>query len=105
MGHYANLTFKVQMFLELVFGKMLHYPNVCIFSLFLYIFLFDFMVCVCVCVCVCVHVEVVGGMIIRLGISFLSDTLQTMLISVLIYNNDSRRCHSLFLLLLCETLL
>ena len=51
MGHYANLTFKVQMFLEVVFGKMLHYPNVCIFSLFLYIFLFDFMVYVCVCAC------------------------------------------------------
>ena len=101
MGHYADLTFKVQMFLEVVFGKILHYQNVCIFSLFLYIFLFDFMVCVCVCV----HVEVVGGMIIRLGISFLSDILQTMPISVLIYNNDSRRCHSLFLLLLCETLL
>lgn len=55
MGHYADLTFKVQMFLEVVFGKILHYQNVCIFSLFLYIFLFDFMVCVCVCV----HVEVV----------------------------------------------
>ena len=53
MGHYANLTFKVKMFLEVVFGKMLHYPNVCIFSLFLYIFLFDFTVYVCVCVCVC----------------------------------------------------
>lgn len=103
MGHYANLTFKVKMFLEVVFGKMLHYPNVCIFSLFLYIFLFDFMVYVCVCVCV--HVEVVGGMIIRLGIRFLSDTLQTMLITVLIYNNDSGRCHSLYLLLLFETLL
>ena len=101
MGHYADLTFKVQMFLEVVFGKILHYQNVCIFSLFLYIFLFDFMVCVCVCV----HVEVVGGMIIRLGISFLSDIRQTMPISVLIYNNDSRRCHSLFLLLLGETLL
>ena len=61
--------------------------------------------CVCLCVCVCVHVEVVGGMIIRLGISFLADILQTMPISVVIYNNDSRRCHSLFLLLLCETLL
>ena len=83
MGHYTNLTFKVQMFLEVVFGKMLHYPNVCIFSLFLYIFLFDFMVYVCVCV----HVEVVGGMIIRLGIRFLSDTLQTMLITVLIYKH------------------
>ena len=53
MGHYADLTFKVQMFLEVVFGKILHYQNVCIFSLFLYVFLFDFMVCVCVYVCAC----------------------------------------------------
>ena len=64
------------------------------FVYFLYFYIYSYLILWYVCVCV--HVEVVGGMIIRLEISFLLGTLQTIPISVLTYNNDSTRFRSLF---------